>query len=58
MRDIFRSIGWMSIIASAIFCVCGVFFAEVMMRQFALSCGAAMFVIGDVILLIISSMEG
>lgn len=58
MRDIFRSIGWMSVIASVIFCVCGMFAAEVMMRQFALSCGAAMFVIGDVILLIVSTREG
>lgn len=58
MRDIFKSIGWMSIIASVIFCVCGVFLEGVMMRQFAMSCGAAMFVIGDVILLILSTREG
>lgn len=58
MRDIFRSIGWMCLIASVIFCVCGVFLSGIMMRQFAMSCGGAMFVIGDVILLILSTREG
>ena len=53
-----RSIGWTSVSAGAVFSIWSVFLPTMSSRLNLMAVGAALFMLGDIVLLIISTREG
>lgn len=53
-----RSIGWMGVSAGAVFSIWSVFLPTISSRLNLMAVGAALFMLGDIVLLIISTREG